>query len=78
MKLTLITLKKYLQARRSVSLSELERAFAEDAAFIEDLLQFFINKKQLTVQPVAISCGKKCGDCSSSHSIVYSWNYSDV
>ncbi len=72
--LSLIQLKQHLQTHPTVTLSELSISLKEDNGLLEQKLQHFVNKGQVTCTQLTPHCGTRCHSCPSANTIVYEWH----
>ena len=71
--LSLIDLKRYLQAKQSVSLFELVSHFNTDSDTISVMLQYFLDKNHIKLYRAEPACGKVCVQCEFVGPAVYQW-----
>ena len=67
-------LKKYVKARRQVSLKDAALHFDVEPNVIEGMLEFWISKGKISKQPNETVCGGGCSCSFKDDEELYAWN----
>ena len=68
----LISVKKYLQERRLVSMKDVSIHFNQNAETVRPLLDIWVNKGKVK-RSIGKSCGKDCCQCDPDTLELYEW-----
>ena len=71
---SLSQLKSYLQSHPSVTLNTLQTIFNEPLDTLQTLLNFFIQRGNLSTRQLTSQCGKTCQQCRFANTVVYQWS----
>ena len=71
--MVLSELKRYLQARKRVTLNDLVIHFDVDAEALRGMLAKWISKGKVRQLPVDGACGTSCCKCDPALSELYEW-----